>query len=435
MDVLMPQLGETVTEGTISTWFKKAGDRIEAGENLLEIETDKVSMEVQAIESGIVSQIVYAAGETAPVGAIIAVIGDGKQQVAPQAKRAAPAVKAVVPSPKPAQAVVHHTISYAQGSLAERGFAPFNEVFTPTRNFGRAEIAQGIRTTPLARRLISQHGVDANRLVAQVRSQGRGRIAAADVQAAMADHSQSFSQSLPITGPRECQPLNRIRQQTAKHLTRAWQSIPHVFQTIEIDFGAVLKLRDQHKEAWRAQHGASLTYLPFIARAVCLAIRQWPRVNSSIDGDTLLVASEINLGIAVDLAHEGLVVPVIKGADGMNVAGLALAIQKLSEKARSGKLTPDNLEGATYTISNNGSFGTLFTAPLINAPQAAILSTDAIVKRAVVVETEFGEAIVARPIGIVAQSFDHRAFDGAYSASFLAAVKSIIETRDWTAEF
>jgi pyruvate dehydrogenase E2 component (dihydrolipoamide acetyltransferase) len=251
----------------------------------------------------------------------------------------------------------------------------------------------------------------------------------------MADRSHPSLQPLPITGPRERQPLNRIRQQTAKHLTRAWQSIPHVFQTIEIDFSAVLKLREQRKEAWRAQHGASLTYLPFIARAVCLAIRQWPKVNSSIDGDTLLVASEINLGIAVDLAHEGLVVPVIKGADGMNVAGLAVAIQKLSEKARAGKLTPDDLEGATYTISNNGSFGTLFTAPLINAPQAAILSTDAIVKRAVVVETEFGEAIVARPVGIVAQSFDHRAFDGAYSASFLAAVKSITETRDWTAEF
>jgi pyruvate dehydrogenase E2 component (dihydrolipoamide acetyltransferase) len=429
MDVLMPQLGETVTEGTISTWFKKAGDRIEAGENLLEIETDKVSMEVQAIESGIVSQIVYAAGETAPVGAIIAVIGDGKLQV----KRAEPVTKPA--AQKSAQPVAPQFAGKAQGTLAERGFAPFNEVFTPTRNFGRAEIAQGIRTTPLARRLIAQHGVDANRLVAQVRSQGRGRIAAADVQAAMADRSQSFSQPLPITGPRERQPLNRIRQQTAKHLTRAWQSIPHVFQTIEIDFSAVLKLREQRKDAWRAQHGASLTYLPFIARAVCLAIRQWPKVNSSIDGDTLLVASEINLGIAVDLAHEGLVVPVIKGADGMNVAGLAVAIQKLSEKARAGKLTPDDLEGATYTISNNGSFGTLFTTPLINAPQAAILSTDAIVKRAVVVETEFGEAIVARPVGIVAQSFDHRAFDGAYSASFLAAVKSITETCDWTAEF
>jgi pyruvate dehydrogenase E2 component (dihydrolipoamide acetyltransferase) len=334
MDVLMPQLGETVTEGTISTWFKKTGDRVEAGENLLEIETDKVSMEVQAIESGIVSQIVYAAGETAPVGAIIAVIGDGTQKAV--AKRAEPVGKPAMPSPKAAPPVVPQLTGKAQGTLAERGFAPFNEVFTPTRNFGRAEIAQGIRTTPLARRLIAQHGVDANRLVAQVRSQGRGRIAAADVQAAMADRSQTSLQSLPITGPRERQPLNRIRQQTAKHLTRAWQSIPHVFQTIEIDFGAVLKLRDQRKEAWRAQHGASLTYLPFIARAVCLAIRQWPRVNSSIDGDTLLVASEINLGIAVDLAHEGLVVPVIKGADGMNVAGLALAIPKLSEKARAG---------------------------------------------------------------------------------------------------
>jgi len=423
----MPQLGETVTEGTISTWFKKAGDRIEAGENLFEVETDKVSMEVQAIESGVVSQIVYAAGETAPVGAVIAVIGEGS----PRAKRAEPVPKSSVVSAEP---VAVAPVVKMQGSLAERGFAPFNEVFTPTRNFGRAEVAQGIRTTPLARRLIAQHGVDAHRLVAQMRAQGRARIAAADVQAAIAGQSAA-APTLPIMGPRERQPLNRIRQQTARHLTRAWQSIPHVLQTIEIDFSAVAKLRGERKEAWRAQHGASLSYLPFIARAVCLGIRQWPRVNSSIEGDTLLVASEINLGIAVDLAHEGLVVPVIKAADGMNVSGLARAIQTLSEKARAGKLTPDDLEGATYTISNNGSFGTLFTAPLIDAPQAAILSTDAIVKRAVVIETAQGEAIVARPVGIVAQSFDHRAFDGAYSASFLACVKSIIETRDWTVDF
>lgn len=447
MDVLMPQLGETVREGTISSWFKAVGDQIAAGDNLFEIETDKVSMEVQAIESGILSEIVYAAGETAPVGAIVAVIGDGvatgktkrskaKAEPAPSAKSAPPAAVAPAPvAPVPALAQV------TTGDLATRGFSPFNEVFTPTRNYGKAQAVPGLRATPLARRLMAQNGLDPAHVGAQVRQRGGTRIAAADVQTALqsapvasAAPAASFP-PLPITGPRERQPLNKVRQQTAKHLTRAWQSIPHVLQTVEADFSAVTQARAARKGAFEQQHGTSLSFLPFIARAICLAIRQWPRVNASIDGNDLLVAQEINLGIAVDLGHEGLVVPVLRNADRLNVAGLATGIAKLVETARSGKLRPDDLEGGTYSISNNGSFGTLFTAPIINAPQVAILSTDAIRKRPVVVETEYGDAIVARPVGMLAQSFDHRAFDGAYSASFLNAVKTIIETRDWSADF
>ncbi len=437
MDVLMPQLGETVKEGTVSIWFKTVGDKVAAGDNLFEIETDKVSMEVQATESGVLAEILVAQGETCRVGEVIAVIGD-KVSTVPRAKNAAPAP---VVSSMPAKTVAvpapqrdHHVPG---ASLIERGFAPFNEVFTPLRNFGPAKGADGVRITPLARRLISQNNLDVHAIAAQVRAAGRTRVGADDVNTALVAPSpmRSSKPVFEITGNRDVVSLNRVRQQTARHLQSSWQNVPHVFQTMEIDFGAVSRVREARKEAFRSERGIGLTFLPFIARAACLALRAFPHVNASFDGEKLHVSRDVNLGIAVDLSHNGLVVPVIRNADGLNVAGLATAIHALAEKARAGKLTPLDVEGGTYSISNNGSFGTLFTAPLINAPQVAILSTDAIRKRPVVKETEYGDVIVSRPVGIVAQSFDHRAFDGAYSAAFLSHLKHIIESRDWAAEF
>ena len=184
-----------------------------------------------------------------------------------------------------------------------------------------------------------------------------------------------------------------------------------------------------------ARHGAALTYLPFVARALCLALAEFPRLNASFDRDRLILHGDIDLGIAVDLDHQGLIVPVVHHADEMTVGGLAKAIARQVEKARAGKLTPADIEGATYTITNNGSFGTLFTAPIINLPQVAVLSLDAVQKRAIVVETEQGDALAARPVAMVGQSFDHRAVDGAYSAAFLRRLKAIAESRDWAADF
>jgi pyruvate/2-oxoglutarate dehydrogenase complex dihydrolipoamide acyltransferase (E2) component len=228
--------------------------------------------------------------------------------------------------------------------------------------------------------------------------------------------------------------FNRIRRETGRRLADSWRTVPHVLQAVEIDFAGVVKARDSQKKAFAAR-GVPLTFLPFIARATVLAIAAYPRVNACLDGEGLVVKHNVHLGIAVDLGHEGLVVPVVHHADAMSVGGLAAAIHCQIEKARAGKLTQDDLDGGTYTISNNGSFGTLFTAPIINVPQVAILSTDAIRKRPVVIETEVGDVIVPRPVGIVAQSFDHRAFDGAYSAAFLSRLKEILERRDWLAEF
>lgn len=440
MDVLMPQLGETVKEGTISAWFKKPGDKVAAGDNLFEIETDKVSMEVQAIESGMLADIFVAAGETARVGDAVAFIDDGsgktsQRGVAPKTAKSLP--PAATPSPGPAVAPATARPAASSASLEERGFAPFNEVFTARGRFGSAKMADGMPISPLARRLIHQNNLDASAVAAVTRAAGRKKIAARDVQQALASPRdiRSFASLPPITGDRDIEPLNRIRAQTAKHLQSSWQHVPHVLQTVEVDFGEVDAVRNTHKDQFRGAHGVALTYLPFIARAVCLALRAFPKVNAAFDGERLHIARAINLGIAVDMNHKGLVVPVVKNADGLNVSGLALAIHLLAQKARDGKLSPDDMENGTYSITNNGSFGTLFTAPLINAPQVAILSTDRIAKRALVKETEFGDVIVARPAGILAQSFDHRAFDGAYAASFLSHVKATLENRNWSAEF
>ena len=229
-------------------------------------------------------------------------------------------------------------------------------------------------------------------------------------------------------------PFNRLRRVTAEHMVRSKSTSPHVLQAVEVDFSKVARVREQQSATWKAEHGYSLTYLPFIACAVCRAIREYPHVNASVENDGLRLHTDINLAIAVDLAHEGLVAPVIKQADKLKVADLADRINVLAAKARDGKINNDDLSGGTYTISNSGSFGTLITAPIINQPQVAILSTDGIKKRPVVVSGPDGDTIAIHPVGILAQSFDHRAIDGAYSAAFLRRIQAIIEETDWEQE-
>ncbi len=430
MNVLMPQLGETVTEGTISAWFKSIGDAVTAGENLFEIETDKAAMEVQAVESGVLTEIRGAVGDTLDVGSVVAVIGGQEQPAAAETKPVATAVQegpsAEAPTTRP------------NGVSAAVDFGPFSEVRTPERGYGRAGPYAGLRSTPLARRLASQNNVDLMAVAQQVKARGGSRIAKADVLAvAHAARSRPATPGLP--GPERAPgtkrlPLNKIRRRTAAHLTQSWQTIPHVLQAVEADFHNVEKTRAALNAQFSDTWGFKLSYLPFIARAVCLAIREYPFVNASIDGTDLIVHPTVNLGVAVDLAHDGLVVPVIHNADGLNLIGLARALKTKAEQARKGALTPGDIAGGTYTISNSGGFGTLITAPIINPPEVAILSTDGVSKKPVIVDTEDGEHIAIRPVGILAQSFDHRAFDGAYSASFLGEVRRALETRDWRQE-
>ena len=238
----------------------------------------------------------------------------------------------------------------------------------------------------------------------------------------------------PALDSRNVIPFDKIRKLTADHMVMSKQTSPHVLQAVEVEYTAVDLVRKSVGPAWKEANGYSLTYLPFIARAMTLAITEFPKLNASVEGDSLRVHSLINLGIAVDLNFEGLVVPVIKDCRSKKVSQIAKEIRALSLKARNRKLTPNDFADGTYTISNSGPFGTHITAPVINQPQVGIMSTDGIKKRPVVIESELGDSIAIRPVGILAQSFDHRAIDGAYSAAFLNRVRVIIQEHDWASE-
>jgi len=433
MDVLMPQLGETVAEGKILTWFKSVGDAVAAGDRLFEVETDKVTLEVEAIDTGTVAEIRTMVGETVAVGTVVArLAGAGEAAVV------SPAAPVAAPAPSTA------SVAAPTPSTAPVALDPFEEVRTAPGRYGPAAGPEDFRITPLARRLLAQTGVDVAAAAEAARARHDRRIRACDVETAQRTAPPKPATPPPREAPRpvaagdgvaEVRPLNQIRRRTGERLAESWRTVPHVFQAIDVDFGAIDTVRAAEKERFRARSGVSLTYLPFIARATCLALRDFPLVNARLDGDRLLVMRDVHLGIAVDLGHDGLVVPVVRGASDLTLEGLARAIAAQVTKARAGTLGPDDFSGATYTISNNGAFGTLFTAPIINPPQVAILSTDAVRKRPAVVETPQGDFLAIRPVGMVAQSFDHRAFDGATSAAFLSRLKDILERRDWAAEF
>jgi pyruvate/2-oxoglutarate dehydrogenase complex dihydrolipoamide acyltransferase (E2) component len=422
--VLMPQLGETVAEGKILTWFKSVGDEVKEGDNLFEVETDKVTIEVQAVVAGRVQEIRVGSGSVAKVGEVVAVIaGDDKAPALVRAESTAP-------------------------RKAEAWRSPFEEVSTPKERFGPAKGPDGLRVTPLARRLIAQNNADISRLATEVRAKGSSRIDEQAVRAFLASSSSPAAvraPSLPaahvpameraVSAAGGTITLNTMRLKTGERLAESWRTIPHVFQAIEVDFSAIDRVRGQQKRAFKEAHGFSLTYLPFIARAACLAIEAFPQVNAHFNGTSLSLSSAVHLGIAVDLSHNGLVVPVVRDAGDLTVAGLAKAMRRLIDKARTGKLGLDDLTGGSYSISNNGAFGTTFTAPIINAPQVAILSTDAIQLKPAVVSTSEGAFIAPRMMGMVGQSFDHRAFDGAYSGAFLSRLKQLLETRNWEDEF
>jgi 2-oxoglutarate dehydrogenase E2 component (dihydrolipoamide succinyltransferase) len=271
---------------------------------------------------------------------------------------------------------------------------------------------------------------------ASITGSGRdGRITREDVLAfvggGVAAHRASAPTPMPAATGDTRKPLNSVRKRTAQHLVKSWQSAPHVLQATEVDFLRVDEARRGAGAAWKAREGFSLTYLPFIASAVAAALAKFPLLNASLDGDDLVLHAHINIGIAVDLGFDGLVVPVVKDASGKSLPQIARAINDLAQRARASRLKPDDMTAGTYTLSNSGVFGTLITAPIINQPQVAILSTDGVKKKPVVIESPEGDSIAIRPVGVLAQTFDHRAIDGAYSAAFLREVKTILETRDW----
>ena len=411
MNILMPQLGETVAEGTIAAWHKKPGDPVKADEILIDVETDKVATEIPAPADGVLTEILVGVGETVAVGAVLAVI-----------KTAGETANSIAAQPVQAPNRTDPAATVATKPIVTR-VARVSDTDAPL--------------SPAVRHLLAEHNLDSTMISGTGRN---GRVKRADVLQFLELQATGKVRD-PVTRPAARTttetgfiPFNRLRRVTAEHMVRSKATSPHVLQAVEVDFSNVAQARERHAAAWKSQQGYRLTWLPFIARAVCLAIADYPRVNASVEADGLRLHAAVNLAIAVDLDHDGLLAPVIKAAETLTVGGLAGRIDALSRKARAGKISNDDLAGGTYTISNSGAFGTLITAPIINQPQVAILSTDGIKKRPVVVNGPDGDSIAIHPVGILAQSFDHRAIDGAYSAAYLRRLQAIIEETDWETE-
>ena len=430
-EVRMPQLGETVMEGTIVQWFKQVGDEVAEDEPLFEVSTDKVDSEVPSPMSGVLTEIVAAEGDTVEVGAVIAVLSEDGAGAGTAPAPAPTPVEAPPPEPEPAPVPPA---------------APEPQSSTPAvADPAPASSGSSIVLSPVVRRLIAENGLDPS----QISGTGKGgRITRSDVETYIAQNRTASPRPAPppapaapppvpsrATGRYTVVPLSNIRRITGEHMVRSKQVSPHVLTAVEVDFEGVEQVRRAHREEFKAEHGFSLTYLPFIARAVCDAIHEYPHVNASVGDNKLVVHNYVNLAVAVDLDFQGLLAPVVVDADRKRLTAIAEEVADLSRRARAKKLNADEISGGTFTITNPGQWGTMMQFPIINQPQVAILSTDGIRRRPVVVTAADGsEAIAIHSVGVLALAWDHRAFDGAYVAAFLDHVRSIIETRDWHVE-
>jgi pyruvate dehydrogenase E2 component (dihydrolipoamide acetyltransferase) len=456
-DVTMPQLGETVTEGTITRWFKQPGETVELDEVLFEVSTDKVDSEVPSPAAGILTQIVVPEGETVDVGVVLAVIGDSAAAPAPESAPAPAAAPVVAPAPAAAP-VVAPAPAAAPVAAAAPAATP-----APAPAPVAAPATAGVLLSPVVRRLIAENNLDVSALTG---TGVGGRITRSDVEAAMSsggavaeaapvaapvaapahpapvvaasapsEQLEAVVAPLPVHARDTIVPLNRIRKTTADYMVHSKKVSPHVLTAIEVDFENVERVRQANKAEFKSHEGFSLTYLPFISRALVDALVDFPHMNASMGDGELIVHGAVNLAIAVDLNFEGLLAPVIRNADGMRIRAIARNVVDLATRARAKKLTADEITGGTFTITNPGQYGTMMQFPIINQPQVAILSTDGISRKPVVVKDEFGnETVGIHSVGVLALAWDHRAFDGAYAAAFLNRLRAIIETKDWEAE-
>jgi len=456
-EIRMPQLGESVTEGTITRWFKGVGDRVETDEILFEVSTDKVDSEVPSPEAGYIAEIRVPEGETVDVGAVLVVLSDAAPGGGGEVPMAPPAAPAAPPAPAPVPA--------ATAPAAPPAPAPVPAVAPPVAPAADANLL----LSPVVRRLIADNQLDPGRLTG---TGVGGRITREDVLAAIdarAAGPVAPAATAPVATPAPAAPavpaapaappapsaaaepagastgvarvgdtvekLNNMRIRTGEHMVMSLATSPHAITAIDVDYEGVERARKPVRDAFKVEEGFALTYLPFAARAVVDALAEFPHMNASLGNGELIVHHFVNLSIAVDLNYQGLLAPVIPSADSKRLRAIAREINDLADRARSKRLSPDELSGGTFTISNSGSYGTLLVAPIINQPQVAILSTDGVKRRPVVVELPDGsESIAIHSVGNLTLSWDHRAFDGAYAAAFVARVKEIIETRDWSAE-
>jgi 2-oxoglutarate dehydrogenase E2 component (dihydrolipoamide succinyltransferase) len=443
IDVVMPQMGVSVSEGTITKWLKQEGEQVEADEALLEISTDKVDTEVPSPGSGVLTQILVQEGETVEVGTKLAVIGgDGAQ---PQAEEAPP-------EPATAEAAAEAEAPSSAETPAPTA-EPAPEPAAAAQTNGKTFVS------PVVAKIASEHGVDPS----QVQGTGRGgRVTKKDIlsfidsgaqaapaapappakpaepEAPPAAREPAMAAPAPAPAPAAAQPgesfepMSAMRRGIAEHMRRSLDTSAHVTSAIEVDMSKVVAIRNRLKKEYQQSYGVNPTYLIFVARAAAETLRDYPWINGEIRGDQIVTRGYVNLGFAVELQDgKGLIVPVVKNAETLNLLGMAKAVTDIAQRARDKKLVPDEVQGGTFTITNPGGYGTFHGTPVISQPQAAILGTYAVVKRPWVVQDELGEDVIAiRPIMNLTLTYDHRLVDGALAGRFLRDLRQKLESWD-----
>jgi pyruvate dehydrogenase E2 component (dihydrolipoamide acetyltransferase) len=433
-DIIMPQMGESIVEGTITKWLKKPGDKVQRDEPLFEISTDKVDAEIPAPASGILQEIKVTEGTTVGVNTVVGTIAvDGES--------------AAKSSPTPAKAAPVATPPAKEEKKAAPAPAP------PAAAVPDKEEDEEARSSPLVRKIAREHGVS----LSQISGTGLGgRITKQDImqfietQAAQpasvgtdafarpAERSEAQASSsaprpaAPAPYPGDLVPLTKMRQLIAKHMIESRRTSAHVHCMYEVDFTRIVNIRTKNKSGFEQRHGARLTFMPFFVRATVMALQQWPIINASLEGDNIRYHRNINVGIAVALDW-GLIVPVLKNAGDLNFLGLQRGITDLGERARNKKLKPDDVEGSTFTVTNPGQFGAVFGLPIINQPNSAIMGVGGITKQPLVITDKDGnDSIAIRSVVHLTLGYDHRLIDGAVADQFMAQVKKNLET--WTEE-
>jgi 2-oxoglutarate dehydrogenase E2 component (dihydrolipoamide succinyltransferase) len=450
VEVVMPQMGVSVSEGTVTKWLKQVGDTVEADESLLEISTDKVDTEVPSPGSGVLQEILVQEGETVAVGTKLGTIGpDGAAAPEPAPERPEPEAQ---PAPPPAPAT--------QEAAREAEVASSAETTAPTAAaVPETDGATNGKTfvSPVVAKIASEHGVDPT----HVEGTGRGgRVTKKDILgfieargSAPAEAAPAPAQAPPAAAPaapapvaerpapaaapqpqpvagESVEPVNAMRRGIADHMRRSLDTAAHVTSAIEVDMSRVVAIRKKLKPEFQASYGVNLTYLAFVSRAVVETLREYPWINGELRGDQIVTRNYVNLGFAVELADgKGLIVPVVKNCEGLNLLGLARAVVDIAQRARDKKLLPDDVQGGTFTITNPGGYGTFHGTPIISQPQAGILGTYAVVKRPWVVEDELGDDVIAiRPIMNLTLTYDHRLVDGALAGRFLRDLRKRLQT-------
>jgi pyruvate dehydrogenase E2 component (dihydrolipoamide acetyltransferase) len=427
-DIIMPQMGESIVEGTITKWLKKPGDKVQRDEPLFEISTDKVDAEIPAPASGILQEIKVTEGTTVNVNTVVGTIAvDGEAAAKPAPAPERPAAKS------------------EEKKSEEKKAAPAPPPVAPAAAHEDDEEA---RSSPLVRKIAREHGVSLSqisgtglggRITKQdilqfIEGQGSSQPAPAapSTPAQPAATAPAPRPATPAAYPGDLVPMTKMRQIIAKHMIESRRTSAHVHCMYELDFTRIVNLRAKHKSGFEQRHGARLTFMPFFVRAAVIALQQWPILNAAIEGDNIRYHRHINMGIAVALDW-GLIVPVLKNAGDLNFLGLQRGITDLGERARTKKLKPDDVEGSTFTITNPGQFGAVFGLPIINQPNSAIMGVGGIAKQPMVITDKDGnDSIAIRSVVHLTLGYDHRLIDGAVADQFMAQVKKNLET--WTEE-